>query len=447
MHVSPRSYLSAGVAVLGAGAIALSPVQPVGGDLALSPHQANALAVSLAASIDPITPWNNTIEGALNNITTLAGGIAANPLPILGQIIANQITYLGELPDIGTILGQVFGNIGNAIRAPFAVPESCSVALKGPCENISTAPVVTDVPFIGNLTQQQVFALLPAILPEEQYDALKPVLDFTTSPISGVLLSIIGPVVGPVLSLVNSVGGIFNALTTGDFAGAINELINIPANFTNALLNGGEFLNLAPVLSLVGVTLPDTIQSIGFNMGGLLSAGVSPVRFSSADPVAGVMFDGLAFTADLGFGAPLTDPGLSVGPLGALIALGNAIADSIAVTPAAPAPAAATAAVEEEAASTAPAAEPAAEAPAADASAEAPAADAAEAAPSADAAEAASAAASVPAQATGAADDTAKPATRVGRSGRGASAAAGDDAGTSASTPKRAGRSAASRAG
>lgn len=271
MHVPPRSYLSAGVAVLGAGAIALSPVQPVGGDLALSPHQANALAVSLAASIDPITPWNNTIEGALNNITTLAGGIAANPLPILGQIIANQITYLGELPDIGTILGQVFGNIGNAIRAPFTPPTPCTDGSGDPCPSISTAPVfeALNTPF----TQQQVYALLPFVLPPDLAQTLKPVLEFATTSFSGVLLSIIGPVVGPVLSLVNSVGGIFNALTTGDFAGAINELINIPANFTNALLNGGEFLNLAPVLSLVGVTLPDTIQSIGFNMGGLLSAG------------------------------------------------------------------------------------------------------------------------------------------------------------------------------
>ena len=429
MHVSPRSYLSAGVAVLGAGAIALSPVQPLSGDLALSPQRANALAVSLAASIDPITPWTNTIEGAVNNITGLVGGIAANPFPILGQIVENQITYFGELPDIGKILGQVFANVGNAVRSPFAVPESCSDGEKGPCENISTAPVVTGIPFLGDLTQQVVFALLPAILPAEQYEALKPVLDFTTSPFSGVLLGLIGPVIGPVVSLVNSAGAIIDALKASDFEGAISELINIPANFTNALLNGGQFLDLKPLLSAVGVALPDSIQSLGFNMGGLLSAGISPVAPTGNDPLATVMFDGLAFTADLGVGSAITNPGLSVGPIGSLIGLGNYVADSIAVPP----PASTAAAVGSASAVEVPAVEAAAE----------PAAEAVD----ADAAEAASAAASVPAQATGEADDTAEAAPRAGRAGRCASASAGDDSGAGASTPKRAGRSAASRAG
>lgn len=405
----------------------------MGSDLTLSPHQANALAVSLAASIDPITPWTNTIDGAVNNITALVGGIAANPFPILGQIVENQITYFGELPDIGKILGQVFANVGNAVRAPFAVPESCSDGTKGPCENISTAPVVTGIPFLGNLTQQTVFALLPAILPAEQYDALKPVLDFTTSPISGVLLGLIGPVIGPVVSIVNSASAIIEALRTSDFEGALNELINIPANFTNALLNGGQFLDLKPLLSAVGVALPDSIESLGFNMGGLLSAGISPVAPTGNDPLATVMFDGLAFTADLGLGSPITNPGLSVGPIGSLIGMGNYVADAIAVPPPASTAAAVGAASAAEATALEAAAEDAAEP-------QAPAADAA------DAAEAASAAASAPAQATTDADDTAKPAPRVSRSGRGASAATGDDSGASAPTPKRAGRSAASRA-
>ena len=77
-------------------------------------------------------------------------------------------------------------------------------------------------------------------------------------------------------------------------------MINIPANFTNALLNGGQFLDLKPLLSAVGVALPDSIQSLGFNMGGLLSAGISPVAPTGNDPLATVMFDGLAFTAECG---------------------------------------------------------------------------------------------------------------------------------------------------
>ncbi|MCH9720904.1 MAG: outer membrane porin GjpA, partial [Actinomycetia bacterium] len=295
-----RSYLTAGVAALGAGAIVMAPVQPLPERSTLTPALSSSLAVDLAASIDPITPWIETFQTATVNIERIITAATSTPLPIITQVITNFGTYLAELPDIGAILGQVVGNVGNALGAPFAVPTSCSDLEQGPCESISTATVVAGIPFLDTLNQQQVFALLPAILPAEQYASLKPVLDFTTSPISGVLLGAIGPVVAPVISVVNSLGAIVDALGQSDFEGAINELINIPANAVNAFLNGGQFLDLAPVLSLVGVTLPDSITNLGFNMPGILSTGISPVppaEGADADPVAGVMFDGLAFTA------------------------------------------------------------------------------------------------------------------------------------------------------
>lgn len=346
MHVAPRSYLTAGIAILGAGAVALAPVQPLPQSSAISPALRSALAVQLATSIDPITPWVNTFQTATENISRLITAVTDNPLPILQQVIANQISYLQELPNIGLILQQVVGNIGNAIGAPFAVPTSCSDPIAGPCESISTANVAVGVPVLGTLTQQVVFALLPGILSPEQYTSLKPVLDFTTSPLSGVLLGSIGPVIAPVLALVNSVGAVFGALVQADFETAIAELINIPANVTNAFLNGGQFLDLTPVLGLAGVTLPPSIASLGFNMGGLLSTGISPVVGQGdppavAGPVAQVGFDGLAFTADLGLGAPVVDPGLSVGPLGALIGLNNQVANAIAPLQQVPAPVAA----------------------------------------------------------------------------------------------------------
>ena len=426
MNVSARSYLTAGVAAFGAGAIALAPVQPLPQVSTISPALRSSLAVDLVASIDPITPWVDTFQTASQNIERLFTLGLATPLPIITQIITNFGTYLSELPDIGTIIGQVFGNVGNALGAPFAVPVSCSDPQQGPCESISTANVVAGIPFLGTLNQQQVFALLPGILPEEQYASLKPILDFTTSPLSGVLLGSIGPVVAPVLSVVNSLGAILDSLGASDFEGAINELINIPANAVNAFLNGGPFLDLAPVLSLVGVTLPDSISSLGFNMGGLLSTGISPAEPTAPAPLAEVMFDGLGFTADLGLGAPITNPGLSVGPISALIGLNQKVAEAIAVTPPAEAPAEIAAAVEA----------PAIEAVGVEAPAPAP-------APRVTTVEV-SAPVSEPAQEVAARSDTAPAAPRASRAGRGGGASSSDE-GSGASTPKRSARAAASR--
>ena len=431
MSKSTRSYLTAGIAAFGATAIALTPVAPVGPDPALLPHRIGAMAVGLASTIDPFTPWVTTFETALDNITRMISAVAANPLPIIQQVVNNQLTYFSELPDIGTILGQVFGNIGNALGAPFAAdPENISTA---PVASVSLGPV--EVP----INQQTVFAALPDVL-GDLYETLEPFLNFTTSPISGVLLSVIGPIVSPVLAVVNSAGAIFDALGSGDFIGAINELINIPANAVNAFLNGGQFLDLAPVLSLVGVTLPDSIKSLGFNIGGLLSTGINPVPSEEAVPVAGVMFDGLAFSADFPLGptttVPVTNPGLSVGPIGALLGLNANIAEAIKVTPPSEAPTEGAAAQALEAAAEAPPA--AIEAPRE--------ADPAESTPQAAEAEAAVTVSAPREEAAGATAEAAGETgvTTVRRAPRAERSA---DTGAAASTPKRAARGAASRAG
>ena len=121
--ISVRSYLTAGVAALGAGAIVMAPVQPLPERSTLTPALSSSLAVDLAASIDPITPWIETFQTATVNIERIITAATSTPLPIITQVITNFGTYLAELPDIGTILGQVVGNVGNALGAPFAVQD------------------------------------------------------------------------------------------------------------------------------------------------------------------------------------------------------------------------------------------------------------------------------------------------------------------------------------
>ena len=74
MTITARSYLTAGIAALGAGAIALSPVQPIPNHLAAAQGRAvSNLPVSLvAAAIDPFTPLEEMVKTSLANIKTLA---------------------------------------------------------------------------------------------------------------------------------------------------------------------------------------------------------------------------------------------------------------------------------------------------------------------------------------------------------------------------------------
>ena len=304
-HISARSYLTAGVAALGAATIAVAPVQPLSHQSAIAPQQVSNLAVGLASSIDPITPWINTIQGAADNLVGLFDAFAERPFPIVSQTIANQLTYLGELPNIGLILNQVIGNVGNAIRAPFVA---------------DTSTLDTSV-IDGALPHSVIWTMLPQFI--DIPAALEPVLDFTTSYTSGILIGLVGPLVAPVLALVDSASSIVHKLVNADIIGALNDLINIPAAVTNAFLNGGQTLQLTPLLNLFGVKIPD-IERIGITMGGLLSPG-------------GSLFN--ALDMDLTVTLPPIPPldiavhGVPTGALGSLIGLTNTVADAIKVTP------------------------------------------------------------------------------------------------------------------
>ena len=332
MSVASRSYLTAGVAALGAGAIALTPVQPIPNQLAVAPeHVVSNLSVDLAAAIDPITPWITAINAAVDNAYALQETWTANPFPIISQIVQNQFVYLSEFPNIGLIAQQALGNVGNFLRAPFETGAA----------NIDDKPVPGASPAF--LNQPFLYNTLTTLAP-----ALEPVLSLLTSPASGFLLGFAGPGLSSMLQLQETVKNIF-APPPGakPLLNAINEIINLPANLFNAAFNGGKFLDLTNVVkNLVGPLAP-AITSAGVRTGGFLNAG-------------GVAFDGLSAQANLGLS--IVDPGLSVGFIGATGTLATHVADAIKVVPppttAGSAPAAAAAAPEVEAAA------PLAEAPA-----------------------------------------------------------------------------------
>ena len=91
---------------MSATAIALAPIQPLPPGSDLAPALRSAVAVDLAAAIDPFTPWIETFQGAAANISGLVNTWVEMPLPILQQVGTNVGTYISELPAIGTIIEE-----------------------------------------------------------------------------------------------------------------------------------------------------------------------------------------------------------------------------------------------------------------------------------------------------------------------------------------------------
>lgn len=362
MNISYRSYLTAGVAAVGAGAIALSPIQPVQNQVSLAHQPAIAnLAVNLAAQVDPIALWQQVIQDAQANLAQVQAFKESRPLPLLTTIQANLQTYAAN-PDPQFILDSIRNNINTFFYAPWS-PGPCATT---PCGdpafyqgiNISGVPITNPVfpPLLGSISQRTLYTLLPGVLPADQAAALAPLLALAGNTWSGQLASVIGMFGGPVVQLGRSFNAIQEALAQGDTATALNELINIPARTTNAFLNGIGYVDLTDLVNRIQ-PLPPEIKSIGLNMGGFLSP---PVKYEGTldDPTAfsaGTLFDNIATTAEATIDplptVTVTTPGQQVGFYSAAVGLGQYLATQMLVPPPPP-----TAAVQAAAAEEAPAA-------------------------------------------------------------------------------------------
>lgn len=292
MHVAARSYLAAGVALVGASAIAISPVSPPVPDVV-----AAGPAVALSAAIDPITPWLNVFNTAEVNVANLVDKWLEAPAPVLQQVIANQLGYLRQLPDFPAIVEQIAANAEAAVKAPFAVDLTTMDSLHAT---------------IYDLLLNGLPPIIDPIVPAD----LAPLVQFSTTYLSGVLLGLVGPVIAPALALGGNLNAVFENLTGAapDVEAALNTLLNTPAAMADAFLNGGQSIDITPLLNAVGLESP--IPGLNFSaqlvFGGLLSPG-------------GSIFN--ALTIDLGDGSGPT--GVGPGALGSLIGLTQQIAKAL----------------------------------------------------------------------------------------------------------------------
>lgn len=300
MHVVPRPFIAAGVAMVGASAIAISPIAAAPPDIRTAP------ASLLAATTD----WADVLSTASDNATALFNEWREAPAPILQQIAANLRTYLMELPDVAGIAAQIQSNFQGALSAPLAVDESTLDTTHRTFYQL--LPAIQSIPGVTDLLQL-------SISPTGQK-----LLDFSTTALSGVLLGMAGPVLGPLIVLASAMQSIQTDLSSQDMTSALGTLATIPAAMTDAFLNGGEHVDLTALAKAfgpaIGVSFPDGVQ-VGIALGGLLSPG-------------GSIFNALDFAYDndlLGvvhIHVPLAT-GTAVGPVGAMMEFSRAIAKAL----------------------------------------------------------------------------------------------------------------------
>ena len=199
MQSALRPYVTAGVALVGASAIAVSPVTVPPAAMEQKVHDA---AVELSALVNPIDVFGPILDTAFTNAQALGVQFAENPAPILQQIVVNQINGIG--------------NIGSALEAQVGVLPELPALLSDAIANQ-----------VANLGDFAAFA--PTVL--ENFVGLFE---------SGVLQ--------------NQLQGAFDAAAAGDFGQAFTQLFG-----AGLLLVAGQNLGNLEIIPLVSGALQGTL--------------------------------------------------------------------------------------------------------------------------------------------------------------------------------------------
>jgi uncharacterized membrane protein YgcG len=106
MQAAVRSYKTMGVALVGASVIAVSPMAPPLPHVHLPALDVSSVAVKLSALSNPIEQWVQLLQTTWSNVGQLGQTVLANPAPVLGQVVTNQVASAQVLAQVVEALGQ-----------------------------------------------------------------------------------------------------------------------------------------------------------------------------------------------------------------------------------------------------------------------------------------------------------------------------------------------------
>ena len=247
MSTAVRRPFAAGVALLGASAIAISPVTPTP-DLSLSAVNPPALysaGVDLLASSDVLAIYQKVFADAGAGLNALIAN--AEPGQLLKQFIDNQIASATAL---ATGLGGTAAGIADALKTEVpqllqaAVTALAAGQLSEAFDNLVQIPLAVALPITD---------LVPAIqdvLTKPLKNIVNIVNAFTTDTLGTTLLlsGFIAPLISTPAAIVAAVQNVVGAFGTSPSA-VVDALLTAPATIIDGFLNGGYGPDLGTLVS------------------------------------------------------------------------------------------------------------------------------------------------------------------------------------------------------
>lgn len=231
-----RPYVTAGVALVGAGAIAVTPV-----NAAATQTQVSHQAVQLAAIPSPLVLYPQVFLRSVSNAGALLEQYFADPFPIISATLSNMGVAFSD-----AVAALAFGTFD----------EFYSAAVDFVVEPFRSAGAALS--HLGAILAQP-FA------------------------IEGFSIIAISPILSGFAATGKAIAEVFDAFTRLDLIGVVSAIINIPARIIDGVLNGvpgasfGIFEDLPGLLSPLGESgLPPGPIAVGINLDQDMGAAIPP---------------------------------------------------------------------------------------------------------------------------------------------------------------------------
>ncbi len=253
MHSAVRSSVATGVALVGAGAIALSPIQPVASPLwKVDVPTISTASVDLAAAYNPFAAWINIFTTTASNVGQIGEDWLSDPAPVVRQLGTNWIGY-------GQTIATAAGGAVNGLYTYLSttVPNGLRTAFQQLADGNPADAATTINQVIGLALLQVGLPLFPLLdLPPTIANNLAAVATtlFNVQTVLPLVVGILSPIEGVISSFGDSAQAAIDALGTGDTAAAIGALFDAVPNAINVFLNGGTLSQA----SFAGIFTPES---------------------------------------------------------------------------------------------------------------------------------------------------------------------------------------------
>ena len=319
---APRAWVAAGVAIAGASVMAVAP--GVHSEVPTAYKATTEATVRLAADWKPLEPYIDAFNEASKNAAALAHNYFLAPGLPLQQIIANQAKYLNDVLNDPSQADDVLKKMQANLKA--VITGVTGIGVTGDALDTMKNHSVDGMHGL-------VLGLLPSLLPAGgaiDPEVITAVMNVLASPMSGVLMGLVGPVISPAVAVLNSGIAIAAAIQAGDPDAVFSDVFSAPANVVGAVFNGAtlDLTALTPLINDSGLLGTTKLNSLDIAFGGLFTPG-SVGRGSYDGPVdpdnpdnkipapGGSIFNSIGLGVDLN-GIEIPIPGQAIGPIGAL---------------------------------------------------------------------------------------------------------------------------------